>query len=504
MPIGTEPLYSATNMEFNYQDPTVSYGRRQQSRGQELQNEATQLDRQEEEELQKTYMGSINPATKKLDPVVFSQNVQKNPNLRYAIKAKVESEMTPGILEAKRNDAWVAAKGDMGQYFKNLDSVQRGLGQKEATEFAKSISEFKDVENTLLERSAKLWEKDPSPSTFENIKNIMRVFNHDDLLPQSSEGMNEAVQGWKSKLTEEQQLAIRKQDEVERAAKVDESINWYKAKNPSSASAASQPTDSELEGFADDLAKGRLSPTGLKDIFPAGRTGGTAREKTLTRAREIFNAEHPGEDFNISRLNRDYNNFKSANTTKALMAVETFIPNLDRLQTAISGLPTNAPLRSLNKMLQSGQIEFGGVAATNVDMLEGVLAHELGSSLGGGTALSDERIRIAMKALNAKAPKEAALKALDMLRAIEVNRHVNVAMSGGVYGEDYLRGIYGDEIANKLIEEERAARKKVGKKAVKQNEGGAVETPAISALKEKAKSGDAKAQTFLKSQGISW
>lgn len=270
---------------------------------------------------------------------------------------------------------------------------------------------------------------------------------------------------------EDNQAALERQRAADQAAlertRYQEDQANYRAglalKAAANKASAREVDDVDIDYLAGEVAGGRIVPSDLRSYLPAGLVGGKARAETLRRASEIYANDHPGEDpLNASRLSRDYATFRSANTNKALVAVETFLPNLDKLQRAIEQLPANAPLRSLNTLLQQGQIEFGGQAATNVNMLKGVLAHELGASLGGGTALSDERIRIAMNSLNANAPREAALKSLDMLRGLEVNRHVNVAMQGGVYGENYLRDFYGDDTANALMDEERAARRKVG------------------------------------------
>jgi hypothetical protein len=233
-----------------------------------------------------------------------------------------------------------------------------------------------------------------------------------------------------------------------------------------------QPDKADLSYLAGEISGGRMSPIDLRTYLPAGLAGGKARTDALRMASEQYMAEHPGEQMDPSRLQRDYQNFKLPKTTQALTAVETFLPNIDRLESAIKDLPAGAPLKSMNALLQTGEVQIGNTAATNVKMLKGLLSHELGSSLGGGAALSDERIRMALDALGTDSPREAALNALGLLRQVEVNRHVNVALSGGVYGENYLRGIYGEDTANQLIANEREARKKTGKAALVGESGG--------------------------------
>ena len=214
--------------------------------------------------------------------------------------------------------------------------------------------------------------------------------------------------------------------------------------------------DTDIDSMADDLVHGKVAPSQLKNLLPTGMVGGTIRARVIEAAK----VKQPG--FSVAKSDSDYNYYKGAGFQKAALAVETFLPNIDRLEAAIQTLPAGGALKGLNSMLIHGGVQIGNVAATNVNMLSGVLASELGASLGGGSSLSDYRVQEALRALNSDAPKEAALASLAYLRQLEVNRHVNVSLKAGEFGKQYLRETYGEETANRLIEQEHAAKKKTG------------------------------------------
>ena len=149
---------------------------------------------------------------------------------------------------------------------------------------------------------------------------------------------------------------------------------------------------------------------------------------------------------------------------KPMNATQTFYSNLDNIDKAIDALPPAANINALNEVLRKGQYQLNNIPVVDFETLTHAVASELGNSLGAGQS-AVSRDDAAKKIMNSGG-NIAALKAVfKQVRSIETNRLVTLAMSGGVYGENHLKDMFGDETANALIAQEKSRLGRTGAKA---------------------------------------
>lgn len=217
--------------------------------------------------------------------------------------------------------------------------------------------------------------------------------------------------------------------------------------------------DVEIASMAQDYVAGKMDP-----VYMQHQIGGFKDPSAKARLESAIKQLDP--NFNFATDSADFKRLNSNQVSQQLRAIETFVPNVERLQSAI-GQTKEVKNKWLNEQIRNLGVQFGDKTATDINSLVGILDNELGASTTGSISASDYRLQHAHNSLNAGAPKEAAISALDLLRDLELNRHANVAMQGGKYGKDYFLRTWGQDagetIWNAVIEEKKQSASRFGR-----------------------------------------
>ena len=234
------------------------------------------------------------------------------------------------------------------------------------------------------------------------------------------------------------------------------------------AGATAEDRTKNVEMVGEKLAHGDISPMQLQTMFPS--RGGTASQDRMNAVRianEVYQKEHPGApELSFEKLDAQDRAFKSTHNQTARQAVQTFLPSLQKYTDLVSELPAGTGWRSLNQVLQQGNFEMGGKKITDVKALQTVLGSEFSHSLTGSMSESDMRTQLALNALSPASSREAVLEVLGLIQDREMNRLVTTAEQGGVYGENWLKGEYGDA-ADTLIQRDKSENQKIARDVVK-------------------------------------
>jgi hypothetical protein len=200
--------------------------------------------------------------------------------------------------------------------------------------------------------------------------------------------------------------------------------------------------DDLISGLAEDYNAGKLTPIQMQRQISSWKD-----PSARLRVESEIKKGDPG--FSFARDEGDFKRLNSSGASQQLRAIETFIPNVDRLQSAIAQAP-NIGNKWLNQQIRGLGVQFGDKTATDIKSLVGILSTELGASTTGSISASDMRLQHAVESLNAGSPQAAAISALDLLRDLELNRHANVAKQGGKFGKEYFNRVWGEDAGNKI------------------------------------------------------
>ena len=220
----------------------------------------------------------------------------------------------------------------------------------------------------------------------------------------------------------------------------------YKATHPQPAYGVT-PTDSgAIASVAQDLVSGKIAPTQLPLYFPNTRGGQQARLLANEAAEKI------DPDYDGAQLEQNYKTFTSSSWRNANTAVQTFLPNIDRMAGLINSLP-NGPITSLNSAIQAAGIQVGNIPVTDLASLKAVMATEYSKSLGGTGQTTDTAYKEAINAFASTSSLPAFRSVVNQMRALEYSRLTSNALTAGPYGKNYLATQLGADRANSLIAE---------------------------------------------------
>ena len=370
-------------------------------------------------------------------------------------KAKAEAEQVPALFEkTKAEQAQFAAEfpavmntpdkrggiGDVALQTMQPTELSGGAGIVGEGKYQKP-TDLQIVQGVGMPQAA---------AKSEAVKNVM------DIITGQEETRQRAEQAQKMK---EEGFQNQKQLQDERLAEQQRRAQEHAdlMKTIESKNNPAQLTPEGQKSLAQKVIDGEWSfQTALKQ-YPARMGKGVNKREIFVN--DILRID---PNWDEARSERDYNVFNRQKSSDQFNAIETFLPNIKRFEDTLKSIPNQTGSMTLNKLMNTGQFEFGGKQITNARTLAELLAIEMGRSVGSGKSPTDQDMKAMEGLLSPNKPLSASLAGLETIRQTEVNRHVNLALQGGVYGEHYVKTYYSPEVGQMLIDSEKRARVGVG------------------------------------------
>ena len=233
-------------------------------------------------------------------------------------------------------------------------------------------------------------------------------------------------------------LDTNKLNEAVRHNKAEEAITRQKLAFMAQHSDQITVNDSELKDLTDMYLTGKADAKTILGSVLSGNRNADARAKFMLN---IQNSGTPAD--NVALDNEANKQFNSPRFLQQKTAIDTFLPNISKMEAAIQARPDQA-LKIINEGVSAAVQQTGDPRLTNIITLQNVLSTELATSLTGSLTQSDVRLKEAQNSLNSMSPAPGALASLKMLRLLELNRRAVLAISAGRYGEAEFVKQYGN------------------------------------------------------------
>jgi hypothetical protein len=193
---------------------------------------------------------------------------------------------------------------------------------------------------------------------------------------------------------------------------------------------ATQPTAAEIDLYANLIANHKMAPS---DVSSFSRAPGF-RPAVLALAQQKLEAQ--GSNENITDLEQQSQQYRSASWNTAVRANETVMPNLERVINLVGKIPNGRGIAAVDKVIQGAGIQFGNVPLSSMQSLKDIIATELGNSVGGSNVTSDAARNQALEALRTAGTPEQVMAALQTVRSMELSRHSALMSQVGGYGQN--------------------------------------------------------------------
>jgi hypothetical protein len=182
--------------------------------------------------------------------------------------------------------------------------------------------------------------------------------------------------------------------------------------------------------IAQDLAYGKLTFSQFRSMLTS-RGGGT--NATALKMAIYDKAGELNPNFNPAQFEMGYRFASDPATQRALVYIDTALPQIDKIMTASQGLNKfDAP--AINGLLNKVGFQIGGKQITDVQQLQHLLGPEIGLAMGAG-ALSDMRQQAGIDATNLNLSGPNFLDTMGRMQNFLAGRKQMLLRQMGIYGQ---------------------------------------------------------------------
>lgn len=187
------------------------------------------------------------------------------------------------------------------------------------------------------------------------------------------------------------------------------------------------PVGSPHYRIAQDLAYGKLTFAQFRSLYPARAASAAEKQAVYDLAGQL------NQNFNPAAFEMGFKFASSAQSQRALAAVDNVMPNIDKV-IALSDTIQRSDLPSWNALLNSTRFQLGNRKVTNFRQMQKLIGDELGVALGAG-AMTDMKLKLGLDVVDPNLGPDQFKTAMENIKEFLVNRKQSLLSQMGVYGQ---------------------------------------------------------------------